>query len=495
MVEGAQVALEQTMPKQLTRLLGGGQGGGTRPLDTINAGNAGFGTAQELLFLEREGPSYQPDLVVLVYYVDNDTANNGIAIARKLGLSTAHRPYFDLAADGSLHQVDRAEAVPDTLGRVDDFFRAHSLLYSVGENLLTAKSFAKQYHAMRMGEDAATYKIEATREWRSAWAVTEALLKRARASSDALGAELLVVCAPSQFQLDDEAWEKLIGSDRASVMARYRQDVPNRRLEEAAGRAGVRFLDLLPGFQMAAQADATPLYFEEDGHWTASGHALAARLIAAYLHEQGLLNDDGEEPRVADRVGGPGAVSPAPAVGRADQAPRRAFAVSSRSITRSRPSTSIVSKSGGETLLNVLATRSDMNNCPVLTPRLAASSRRLASRVAWSNEGAPLTIAVASFSKRRGGRAVQALRDQQRVVVGRPIGVEEAEQLRRLAEALQALLDQRQDRLQRRIVRDDAGPLQERPDALGQLGERQLADVVPVQPVELVQVEDRAGRC
>ena len=234
MVEGAQVALEQTMPKQLTRLLGGGQGGGTRPLDTINAGNAGFGTAQELLFLEREGPSYQPDLVVLVYYVDNDTANNGIAIARKLGLSTAHRPYFDLAADGSLHQVDRAEAVPDTLGRVDDFFRAHSLLYSVGENLLTAKSFAKQYHAMRMGEDAATYKIEATREWRSAWAVTEALLKRARASSDALGAELLVVCAPSQFQLDDEAWEKLIGSGPGLGDGA----IPSGRPESAAGRGG-----------------------------------------------------------------------------------------------------------------------------------------------------------------------------------------------------------------------------------------------------------------
>ena len=55
-------------------------------------------------------------------------------------------------------------------------------------------------------------------------------------------------------------------------------------------------------------------------------------------------------------------------------------------------------------------------------------------------------------------------------------------------------MDQRQHGLQRRIVRDDAGPLQERPDPLGQLRERQLADVVAVQPVQLVQVEDRAGR-
>ena len=142
---------------------------------------------------------------------------------------------------------------------------------------------------MRMGEDPTTYKIEATREWRSAWAVTEALLQRGHASAKGIGAELLVVCAPSQFQIDDEAWRDLIGSDRASVMARYRQDVPNRRLEEAAGRAGVRFLDLLPGMKNAAETDATPLYFAEDGHWTAAGHAVAARLIASYLHEHGLL--------------------------------------------------------------------------------------------------------------------------------------------------------------------------------------------------------------
>ena len=92
----------------------------------------------------------------------------------------------------------------------------------------------------------------ASREWRRAWEVTEALVNRARASSEALGAELLVVCAPSQFQIDDAAWRTLIGSDRASVMARYRQDVPNRRLEEAAARAGARFVDLLPGMRKAA---------------------------------------------------------------------------------------------------------------------------------------------------------------------------------------------------------------------------------------------------
>ena len=111
--------------------------------------------------------------------------------------------------------------------------------------------------------------------------------------------DLLVVGAPSQFQIDDAAWRTLIGSDRATVMARYGQDAPNRRLEEAVSHAGIRYVDLLPGMRRATASESTPLYFEKDGHWTATGHAVAARLIASYVHEQGLLEADNEPVRLA----------------------------------------------------------------------------------------------------------------------------------------------------------------------------------------------------
>jgi len=296
-VEGAQVALDQTLPKQLERQLGGGQGGTSHLLEAINAGNAGFGTAQELLFLEHEGPVYRPNLVILVFYVDNDTANNGFKIAQKLDLDTDHRPFFVLDDQGKLQERPLAPVPPEPLGPVKDFLRQHSLLFAVAENLMTAQVSAKRYHAMRMDQDPRTYLLDPPPSWEEAWQVTEALFARAQASAKAIDAELVVVCAPSQFQINDDDWYRLIGTKRASVLAQYAQDAPNKRLAEIAARTGVRLFDLLPTIRAAVQNSETPLYFHEDGHWTPAGHALAARTIAGYLHEQGLVASD-----AADRL-------------------------------------------------------------------------------------------------------------------------------------------------------------------------------------------------
>ena len=287
-VEGAQVALEQTLPRQLERQLGGGQGGQSRPLETINAGNAGFGTAQEMLFLEKDGPLYRPDLTILVFYLDNDAANNGVEIAKMLKIDTSHRPFFEVQADGKLHQLGMAPISPEPFGAVRDFLRNHSLLFNVYENLVTAKVSAKRYHAMRMDRDRNMYRIDPLPEWKAAWTVTEALLARAKRSAAAVGTELVVVAAPSQFQIYDDQWRALISGDREAQPGMYKRDAPNRQLAAAAEQAGVRYFDLLPGLREAAASSDVPLYFAEDGHWTAAGHAAAARLVAGYLREQGL---------------------------------------------------------------------------------------------------------------------------------------------------------------------------------------------------------------
>ena len=91
-VEGAQVPVEDTVSRRLEPLLAAAAPG--RPVDAVNAGNAGFGTAQELLFLEHDGAAYQPDVVVLVYFVDNDLPDNGYRVARERKLDTTRRPFF-----------------------------------------------------------------------------------------------------------------------------------------------------------------------------------------------------------------------------------------------------------------------------------------------------------------------------------------------------------------------------------------------------------------
>lgn len=281
-VEGAQVPLDATVAKRLEELLRASAGG--RPLDVVNAGNAGFGTAQELLFLEHDGRVYQPDLVVLVYFIDNDLPDNGYAVARARKLDTTRRPFFVPDGQGGIRLRPGEPPPPDPLAGARPLLR-RSATFNLAENFLLWNQARDQEQA-QIGKNRPTYLVEPPDEWDEAWWVTEQLLGRVRDSSRAMGAELVVVLAPSYFQVDPDAWRWLVGGDTRG-RNRYEVDAPNRRLAAIAERQGLRLLDLLPAIQ-PAQASGGRLYFPADGHWTSAGHAFAARQIADYLAAAGL---------------------------------------------------------------------------------------------------------------------------------------------------------------------------------------------------------------
>jgi lysophospholipase L1-like esterase len=59
------------------------------PWEVVNTGVSGWGTDQELLYLENEGFRYQPDLVVVAFFLINDPVNN--VHSSQYGL---HKPVF-----------------------------------------------------------------------------------------------------------------------------------------------------------------------------------------------------------------------------------------------------------------------------------------------------------------------------------------------------------------------------------------------------------------
>ncbi|MFI5366137.1 MAG: SGNH/GDSL hydrolase family protein, partial [Candidatus Binatia bacterium] len=73
-VEAMHVPLASTFAHQLEQQLNA-DSSGVR-VETISAGVSGYGTASELLWFEREGKRYQPDLLLLEFYPGNDVKNN-----------------------------------------------------------------------------------------------------------------------------------------------------------------------------------------------------------------------------------------------------------------------------------------------------------------------------------------------------------------------------------------------------------------------------------
>ena len=306
-VEAVQVEQPEGIAEQLEGVLNWES---ARPVDVINAGVAAYGTGQEYLLLDQIGERYQPDLVVLLFFVGNDLTNNNYRLELwESDLRLALKPYFDVTADGALRLIHGPPPAPREGLRY--FMRDHSLLFNVVEtgvyNKLGQNYPREQLEAIGGLRTPLTglYDTQPDDEWLRAWRISEALLARIRDRSAELGAKLVVVGAPEWRTLEPQAWRDEIqrGNPRSNRLAsgRLRIDAPTTRLGEVADRLGIPYVNLLPPFE-AASAASPPRYYEFDKHWTATGHAVAARAVEQALRERGLL--------------GPGATATGGAAGR-----------------------------------------------------------------------------------------------------------------------------------------------------------------------------------
>ena len=94
--------LEKTLPKQL-ELIGKNEG---VDLEVINLGVGGYGTLQEYLVFQEFGQKFEPDLVLLGFYIRNDVQNNSLALESMFKYGTMKvdsRPFLTLTERSEWH--------------------------------------------------------------------------------------------------------------------------------------------------------------------------------------------------------------------------------------------------------------------------------------------------------------------------------------------------------------------------------------------------------
>ncbi|MEM7346732.1 MAG: hypothetical protein AAF485_21015, partial [Chloroflexota bacterium] len=97
--EALQVNLEDTYHKQLETLLMESTG---QPVEVLNAGVGGWGTDQEAVFYVSEGFRYEPDIVLLSFFVRNDVVNNYGPLETERTGETPRKQFFTLGEAGVL---------------------------------------------------------------------------------------------------------------------------------------------------------------------------------------------------------------------------------------------------------------------------------------------------------------------------------------------------------------------------------------------------------
>jgi len=243
-----------------------------RPVEVINCGMAGVGTATEWATYRKLGRRYEPDVVLLPIYLENDVIDN----SHELQGEPDHGLYYELAG-GLVRQID----LPPTSGRGESWlWKASHLVRFVGR-MLFVRAEAAQRIAAGGGypRDLQIYLEQPPEAWERAWALTEALIGGLRDQVVDDGALLVATVIPGKLQVHDEHWNALLEAYPPMGEQAWDTDGPRRRMVGILEDLGVTHLDLTPGLQAAAVGSG-PLYFEADIHWTAEGNRVAGTATA-----------------------------------------------------------------------------------------------------------------------------------------------------------------------------------------------------------------------
>lgn len=263
---GVGVDSARTLVKQVQSLLNAD--GRTRRVEILNGGVAGYSTNQEATFLETYGLAFQPDLVVLGFFIGNDIGENaGEPLA-------VHDGYL-----GNAHETQTG-LLPVSVRR---FLGLHSqlyhLLWPIQRRLLGNGREEERREAIERGEpyggDPKTHD--------KTWGPTFAALERIATISREHHVPVVVVLIPESMQSVPVEWSAFVDSTGNPATA-YQPEAPNKLLAKFCADHGLLVHDLLPAFR--SNSAASMLYFRLDHHWTEAGNELAAASLHPFLREQ-----------------------------------------------------------------------------------------------------------------------------------------------------------------------------------------------------------------
>jgi hypothetical protein len=282
--EAMQVPRENAFWSVMENNLGRCAGFAGRPVEVINFGISGHGTAQQLLTLRENVWKFDPDLVLLAFYTGNDIRNNSRALER-----SPYRPYFvlrdgRLVLDSSFSR--RADFTPEQLERnktrIEWINRSYVLqiLREARNRLSELKSVSSGPQIGEAGVNDQVFRAPDSKDWRQAWQVTEALLLRMTEEIVARGKTFWIATLTSGRQIHPD---KALRRRYAKSLGVADLDYPDRRIAAFGKVNDIPVITLLDPFRGYVDAKGVFLHGFDGrgaGHWNREGHRLGGTIIA-----------------------------------------------------------------------------------------------------------------------------------------------------------------------------------------------------------------------
>jgi hypothetical protein len=271
-VFGSGVKQDETLTRRLAALLG-------PSFEVINLGVPGYGTDQALLTLSRFGPRLSPD-VVLAGFFWNDVMENASS-----QIYSMQKPRFILEGGELLLVPPGEEKRRSAASRLDAALGARSHLWSlVGRALGRRGGIEPEEREERPAMVDLSLRVHPPSreaEFALTWALLGALAREARA----LGATPIVFTIPPRFLADEAMKQRVLSLYGLSGDSLAGDGF--FRVKEACARYDLAVADLLPAFRDGSRAGEA--LFLPGIHWSAAGHALAARVLETAVRDAAKL--------------------------------------------------------------------------------------------------------------------------------------------------------------------------------------------------------------
>jgi hypothetical protein len=261
-VEGAYVSDDETVAIRLQELTG---------LTVANLGVSGYGSLQELKVLERYALPLEPRMVAWFFFEGNDLDDDqsfedamayehGVPAPSAPPLATRWREFVDRSFSRNAFLQLRATGDRVVPNNIDSFgwFRD-----SAGQN---RRLYFFDFYATRTFGSYEEERFE----------VTKAAFRRGAAICREHGIQLVVFYVPIKFRV----YGSLCTFPAGSPCPTWRPWQLEERFAAFVKEAGIAFVSLTAPMKQAAASGAV-VYAPEDSHWSAAGHALAARQVAS----------------------------------------------------------------------------------------------------------------------------------------------------------------------------------------------------------------------
>lgn len=294
MTSAEEVPIEQTTFRQLQTLLNQKS---REKWEVISLGLRGAGTLEEVMILEEFGLKYNPDVILLQTYINNDLFNNSIKAAGVCEIKP-YRPYMVKGDDGRWYRTS-SQSFRNFLRHRSALFIALEtvflrLKYRIDKPLtpfILEELLEEEMRDRRADLPVDCFTFDMIPDVHQpplvfhGWEVTEMLITHLAQDLHMRGIPLIAYDVPStplMWNQESHEWQNFANTASVLLVRTYGL----KRLESLFSHLGVPFIPLLPLFE--EKRDAIWPYWNY--HLTPSGHRLVAEAVFKVLRDRGLVH-------------------------------------------------------------------------------------------------------------------------------------------------------------------------------------------------------------